>query len=380
MAGGVPFFRHDLGQAELDAVAEVLRQPVLTTGDTVAAVEQALCDCLGRRHAICLTSATAALHLALTANGIGPGDEVITTPLTFVATATAIMQAGARPVFIDVEDATGNLDAARVRAAITARTRAIMPVHMFGHMVDMRALRAIADAHDLVIIEDSAHCVEGTRDGMGPGSLSAAACLSFYATKNLTCGEGGAVVTDDAALAARLRLLSQHGVTKPTAERYRHGYSHFDVETFGWKYNMSNLQAAFLLPQFGRLARKMDERRRLAARYMEKLADVPGLRLPVELPDSRSAWHLFAVRSTLVPRDEMIAGLKDAGIGAVVNYRPVHLLSLFRDRFGHGPGDFPVAEAWGDTVLSLPFWPGMSLDDVDAVADAIGAITARRRS
>src|SRR5205823_9801106 len=190
-----------------DAVAEVLSGPILTTGEYVARFERRFAEALGRRHCIAVTSCTGGLHLSLLALGIGPGDEVITTPMTFIATSTAIIEAGARPVFVDVEPTTGNLDATKVEAAITERTRAILPVHLYGQMCDMRALRDIANHHGLFIVEDAAHCIEGTRDGVRPGLLGDTACFSFYATKNLTCGEGGAVVCNDDALLEKLRLL-----------------------------------------------------------------------------------------------------------------------------------------------------------------------------
>ncbi len=204
----IPFFMHDLGQAELDSIAEVLTGPILTTGETVARFERRFADYLGRRHCLGLTSCTGALHLSLVALGIGPGDEVITTPMTFIATATAILEAGAKPIFVDVEPDTGNLDAACIEAAITKHTRAIVPVHLYGQMCDMEAIRAIADRYGLYVIEDAAHCIEGERNGIRPGQLSHTACFSFYATKNLTCGEGGAVVTDDDALAEKLRCCA----------------------------------------------------------------------------------------------------------------------------------------------------------------------------
>src|SRR5438552_18106175 len=233
----VPFFMHDLGRAELDAVAEVLAGPILTTGEWVARFERRFAAYRGVPNVIAVTSGTGALHLALLALGVGAGDEVITTPMTFVATATAIMETGAKPVFVDVEPETGNLDAARVEPAITDRTRAILPVHLYGQMCDMRALRKIADSYGLAVIEDAAHCVEGSRDGIRTGELGETACYSFYATKNLTCGEGGALVTNDDELAQRARLLRLHGMNKNANDRHKEGYKHWDMTVLGWKYN-----------------------------------------------------------------------------------------------------------------------------------------------
>jgi UDP-4-amino-4-deoxy-L-arabinose-oxoglutarate aminotransferase len=369
----IPFFRHDLGQPELDSIAEVLAGPILTTGETVKLFERRFADYLGRRHAFGVTSATGALHLSLLALGIGPGDEVITTPMSFIATSTAILEAGATPVFVDVEPRTGNLDASRIEAAITPRTKAILPVHLYGQMCDMVAIRAVADRHGLKVIEDAAHCVEGVRDGVRPGQLGDTACFSFYATKNLTCGEGGAVVTDDDAIAEKLRLLRLHGMTKNAADRHREGYQHWDMVLMGWKYNMDNIQAALLLPQMERLESNWERRDTIARRYEDRLAGVPGLSWPqdVSREGDRHARHLFPVWVHDGRRDELIHGLQAAGVGVMVNYRAMHLLTYFRETFGFQAGDFPIAERIGDANLSLPFYPGMPLEYVDIVARCI---------
>jgi dTDP-4-amino-4,6-dideoxygalactose transaminase len=367
----IPFFMHDLGKAELDAVAEVLANPILTTGEWVARFEQRFADYLGARHAVGVTSCTGALHLALLALGIGPGDEVITTPMTFIASATAIMEAGAKPLFVDVEPETGNLDARNIEAAITERTRAIVPVHLYGQMCDMRAIRKIAESYGLKVVEDAAHCVEGMRDGIHTGELGDAACYSFYATKNLTCGEGGALVTNDDELAAKVRLLRLHGMNKNANDRHREGYKHWDMTVLGWKYNMDNIQAALLLPQMDRLEENWRKRRDLAEKYEAKLWDIPNLSRPKTLPLVEHAWHLFPVWVGDGRRDRVIAELQKAGISVMVNYRAIHLLTFFRETFSFIPGDFPVAERIGDASLSLPFYPNMPLDHVDRVVEVL---------
>ena len=356
MASRVPFYLHDLGEPELASVARVLRGPILTTGDFVLEFEKRFAAYLGASHAVGVTSCTGALHLSLLALGIGPGDEVITTPLTFIASSTAIVQAGATPVFVDVEPDTGNLDARLVAGAVTPRTKAILPVHLYGQMCDMRALRQIADRHRLSIVEDSAHCVEGERDGVRPGTLSEAACFSFFATKNLNCGEGGAVVTNDAVRAGELRLLRLHGMDKTSADRAREGYQHWDMVRMGWKYNMDNLQAAVLLPQFDRLEIKSLRREALVRLYLAELAGIPYLAFPARLPYGRHANHLFTVWVKNGRRDEVLAKLQSRGIGCVVNYRAIHLLTYFRQRFGFEPGSFPRAEQIGAETISLPFY------------------------
>jgi dTDP-4-amino-4,6-dideoxygalactose transaminase len=373
----VPFFMHDLGQAELDAIAEVFANPILTTGEWVARFERTFSDYLGARHAIAVTSCTGALHLSLVALGIGPGDEVITTPMTFIATATAIMEAGARPIFVDVEPQTGNLDASLIEAAITEHTRAIIPVHLYGQMCDMKAVRKIADSHGLAVIEDAAHCVEGSRDGIRTGQLGDTACYSFYATKNLTCGEGGAVVTNDDSLAEKLLLLRLHGMNKNANDRHSEGYKHWDMTVLGWKYNMDNIQAAMLLPQMDRLEENWSKRRELARLYEERLRDIPDLSRPATLAGVNHAWHLFPVWVEAGQRDRVIQELQNQGISVMVNYRAIHLLTYYRNAFGFREGDFPIAEKIGDASLSLPFYPNMPREHVDNVTKVLREVLQR---
>jgi UDP-4-amino-4-deoxy-L-arabinose-oxoglutarate aminotransferase len=322
-----------------------------------------------------VTSCTGALHIALLALGIGPGDEVVTTPLTFVATALAVLQAGATPVFVDVEEDTGNIDVDLVERAITQHTRAILPVHLYGQMADMRRARALADRHGLRIVEDAAHCIEGSRDGVRPGDLGEAACYSFYATKSITSGEGGAVACDDDELDRSLRLLRLHGVTKTASDRDREGFRHWDTVAFGWKYNMDNIQAAILLPQLARIDGDRDRRAALAARYLERLDGVRGLRLPVTRPGVRHAWHLFTVWVEGGRRDAVLEGLGERGIGAVVNYEPIHCHSLFRERLGIRV-DLPNAERIGRETLSLPLHARLDAEAVDHVAASLREVVA----
>jgi dTDP-4-amino-4,6-dideoxygalactose transaminase len=375
----IPYFRHDLGQVELESLASVLKGDILTTGEAVSAFEAKFASYLGQRNALAVTSCTGALHMALLALDIGPGDEVITTPMSFVATATAILEAGATPVFVDVEADTGNLDPDRVEAAITAKTKAILPVHLYGLMCDMRALKAIADRHGLHIIEDAAHCIEGVRDGVRPGQLSDAACFSFYATKNLTCGEGGAISVNDDALAERLKLLRLHGMTRMAQESAREGYRHWDMVAMGWKYNMSNIEAALLLPQFDRMDAKLVHRHALAERYDRAFADMDGIKVPSSHPNSVHARHIYTVWCHGCARDDLLAYLHAERIGAVVNYRPIHLMSYFATRYGYQAGDFPTAEWIGNCTISLPFYPDMALEDVDVVAQAAEGCLSQAR-
>ena len=375
----VPFYKHGLGQPELDAIAEVFKGSILTTGEWVSRFEKRFADYLGTKGALGVTSCTGALHMSLLAWDIGPGDEVITTPLTFIASSTAIMEAGARPVFVDVEEDTGNLDAARVEAAITPRTKAILPVHLYGQMCDMKALRAIADRHKLAIFEDAAHCVEGVRDGVKPGQLGDTASFSFYATKNLTCGEGGALTWNDESRSKRLNLLRLHGMTKMAADRAREGYTHWDMTLLGWKYNMDNIQAAMLLPQMDRIDENWEKRQQVALWYEEELQAISGLSTPVTRPNTKHAWHLFPVLIGEGRRDAVIAHLQKAGVGCMVNYRAIHTLSFFKEALRYGADAFPVANRLGDAALSLPFYPTLSREEVREVTRELGVALGKRK-
>ena len=367
----VEFYRHSLGEAEIASVTDVLRSLFLTTGAQVAAFEERFASYLGVGKVVGVTSCTSALHLALLALGVGPGDEVITCPATFAATGNAIIHAGARPVFVDAEPTTGNLDAARVEAALTPRTKAIMPVHLYGVLCDMKAITEIAQAHGLKVIEDSAHAVESIRDGYRSGNLADAACFSFYATKNLSCGEGGAVAVNDPAVDDRLRLLRLHGMSKSAADRYHGRYQHWDLELLGYKANMSNLQAALLLPQLDLLDERLKRREQIARRYEEAFAEVDGIDFPRVPEGAVSARHLFTIWVPEGRRDEILWGLQERNVGVAVNFRPIHLLRYYVETFGYERGSFPVAEEIGDRTISIPMYPGLTDEEVEYVIEQI---------
>lgn len=371
----VEFYKHSLGDAEKVRLMKCLDGIFLTTGSYVREFEEKFAEYFKASECVGVTSCTAALHLSLLACGVGPGDEVITTPLTFIATANAVHYTGARPVFVDVEAETGLMDPARVEAAITEKTRAIIPVHLYGQMCDMRALRNLADQHSLSLIEDAAHCVEGHRDGIRPSELSDAACFSFYATKNITSGEGGAVVTNDAKLADRLRALRSHGMTKEAAERYAGTYQHWDMSLLGYKYNMFNIQAALLIDQLGGMEDRLQRRENICREYEEAFSNNPNIDLLAILSDSRSARHLLTILVDPARRDEILTRLSEAGIGVAVNYRAIHLLSYFREVLGHKEGDFPNAEMIGSRTISLPLYPLLKKKEIRYVIECVNAAT-----
>lgn len=373
----IEFYRHNIGAEEKASVLKTLDTLFLTTGEATYEFERKLSDYLGVERAIGVMSCTAALHLALLALGIGPGDEVITTPMTFIATANAILHAGATPVFVDVEQSTGNLDARLIEAAITPRTRALLPVHLYGHMCDMRALKAIADRHQLKIVEDAAHCLEGMREGARPGQLSDAACFSFYTTKSITCGEGGAIALNNDELAETLRKLTLHGMSKGAADRYAGTFQHWDMELLGWKYNMSNIQAALLIPQLERLERYRARREEICLRYQQAFASLPGVGFPDVLPRTTSARHLFTIWVEAGARDAVIAELQRRGVSVAVNYRAIHLLKYYREQFGFRRGDFPVAERIGDSTITLPLYPSLSAEEVDYIISTVQRVVSK---
>lgn len=367
----IPFYRHNLGDEEKLRLVEILDSPILTTGRATAAAEEALGAYVGVPHVIGLDSCTAALHVALLAHDIGPGDEVIVPAMTFVATANAVLMAGARPVFADVDPQTGCLTPETVRPRLSPCTRAVIPVHLYGLLCDMEGLAALADEHKLILIEDSAHCLEARRGPVHPGSHSACACFSFYATKSLTCGDGGALATHDAALAERVRRLALHGMTTSAYDRYGKRYQHWDMPAWGWKYNLDNIRAAVLIPQIKHLDERWRRRQQLAALYEATLAGVPGVEFPRVAEADWSARHLFTIWVAPDRRDEILAALQDRGIGVAVNYRAVHLLEYYRRTLGHQRGDLPHAELIGDRTLSLPFYPRLTDDQAAEVVAAV---------
>lgn len=363
----IEFFRHNLNQDDFDSIHEVLQSIFLTTGHVVKEFEDRLASYLSCGNVIGVTSCTAALHLTLLAWGIGEGDEVITTPMSFCATSNAILHTGATPVFVDVEEETGNIHADRIEAGITKKTKAILPVHLYGQMCDMKKIRRIADRHGLVVIEDAAHCIEGRRDGIRVGELGDAACFSFYATKNLTSGEGGAIATNDPKKAEALAMLRMHGIDKSATDRYTKKYQHWDMPLLGWKYNMDNIHASLLVHQIDRLNGYWQKRDGIWNRYEEALRGVKGVAILKTLPDTKHARHLFTILVAPEKRDSLLWTLQDRGVGVAVNYRAIHLLKYYRQQFGYREGNFPSAERIGAGTISLPLYPSLKNDEVDYV-------------
>jgi dTDP-4-amino-4,6-dideoxygalactose transaminase len=352
----IPIAQPVLGQPEIDAVVAVLRSGQLAQGEVVARLERRFADLVGARHAIAVSNGTAALHVALLAHGIGPGDEVITTPFSFIATANAILYCGARPVFADVCPDTLNLDPAALAARITPRTRAILPVHLYGHPADLPAIEAIAARHGLTVIEDAAQA-HGAAIGDRAIGQRGTATFSFYATKNVTTAEGGIVTTDDDGVADRLRLLRSHG----QRERYRH-------EMLGYNYRLTDLQAAIGLAQLDRLE-ELTEARIANAAYLN--ARLRGALTPATRPGCRHVYHQYVLR---VPNDrDGVAGrLAALGVGTAVHYPvPIHRQPLYA-QLGYQDA-LPIAERASREVLSLPVHPALTIDELERIAALVSA-------
>jgi len=367
----VEFYRHQLTGDLLPEIGNVFGSVFLTTGPVTAQFETAFSEYLGVKRTVGLTSCTAGLFLCLRAWGIGPGDEVIVPAMTFVATANAVLHAGAVPVFADVDPDTGLMDIGSASGIVTSRTKAVIPVHLYGRMVDMRAFRKFADTHKLKLLEDAAHCVEGDFNGIKPGQVGDAACFSFYATKNITCGEGGAVATNDEDLADKLRILRLHGLDKDASLRY-HDFRHWDMVELGWKYNMNDIQASMLLPQLARIGDYHEMRERVYGEYISGLETCPYVGIVTKTaPGINHAYHLFVVRVNAGIRDRFIAHLRGCGIGLTINYRAVHLNSFYRNALDTRPGMCPHAEKMGEEVVSLPFYPALDSDSIGYVVTSI---------
>jgi dTDP-4-amino-4,6-dideoxygalactose transaminase len=375
----LPFHVPSIGAEEIAEVVDTLRSGWLTTGTKTQRFEQEFATRLGVPGALALSSGTAALHLALRVCGVGPGDDVVVPTYTFTATGEVVTYVGARPVLADVDPVTCNLTAGALERALTPRTRAVIVVHIAGLPCDMASIRAVADAHGLVVVEDAAHAFPAHRDGRPVGTLGDAAAFSFYATKNITTGEGGMLVCRDPARLDEARILALHGISRDAWKRYTAAGSwRYEVLAAGHKYNLSDLAASVGLPQLRRVDAFLARRRALAARYDAGLSGVGGVECPPDAPDGGHARHLYMIQlrpgALAIGRDAFIEALRARNIGTSVHFIPLHLHPWYQRALGYRAGDFPGAERAFAGVLSLPLYPAMRDGDVDDVVAAVADV------
>jgi dTDP-4-amino-4,6-dideoxygalactose transaminase len=379
----LPFSRPSIDRATIDEVVACLESGWITTGPRVKQFEDDLKAYVGAPHMLALSSATAGLHVVLAALKLQPGDEVITTPMTFAATLNTIVLTGGTPVLVDVEPGTYNIDVTRIQDAITPRTRAIMPVHFAGLPVDLDPLYALAEKHGLRVIEDAAHAIGTEYKGRRIGGFGDTQVFSFHPNKNMTTGEGGAVATRDPSLAEAVALLRFHGMDREAWNRFgKKGSQHYEIIAPGYKYNMMDIQAALGLHQLKQLDGFIARRTVLAQRYQRMLAGWQQWSLPLTPAYAhKHAWHLYAplINPDVagMDRDTFMAGMKERDIGTGLHYRAAHLYPYYREHYGFKPGDFPVAESISERIVSLPLFPSMTDADQDRVLTAMADLFQR---
>ena len=369
----VPLSRPDISPADIDAVAAVLKTPNLSLGPKLREFENALAGYVGMRHGVAVNSGTSALHLVVRALGLGPGDEMITSPFTFVATANCALFEGARPVFVDIDPETWNLDVGKLEAAITERTRLLMTVHIFGRPMPMDRVMEIGARRKVTVVEDACEALGATYKGRKAGTFGAAATFAFYPNKQMTTGEGGMIVTNDDGLDALCRSMRNQG-RDPGAGWLAHA-------RLGYNYRLSDVNCALGLAQLSRLPEFLDARRRVAERYMNKLSELDEIVLPAPCRDGQISWFVFVVRLAdrfaQEDRDKVLASLREQGIGAGNYFSPVHLQPFYRQQFGYKPGDLPVTESISARTLALPFYNRLTPEDQDLVVACLKSALAR---
>jgi perosamine synthetase len=380
----IPFHKPAIGEDEVRSVVETLRSGWLTTGSKVKSFEEDFAKYVGSKYAIAVNSGTAALHLALDAVGIKENDEVIVPTMTFTATAEVVLYFKAKPLLVDCECDTLNLDPAKLEATITPKTKAIVPVHMAGQPCNMDEILKIARRHNLRVIEDAAHALPASYRGQTVGTIGDITCFSFYATKTITTGEGGMATTNNSKWAERMRIMSLHGISHDAWKRYtKEGSWYYEVLYPGFKYNLTDLAAAIGGEQLKKCSEFWQARQRIAMTYSRAFAELDGVQVPACRSDVQHAWHLFVIQldseRLKINRNQFIDALREEEIGTSVHSIPLHLHPYYRDKFAYKPADFPNATAVFERIVSLPIYPRMTGNDVDRVIDTVSAIADRHR-
>jgi perosamine synthetase len=385
LQGGTPvrstllsYGRQSIDEQDIQAVVDVLRSDWLTTGPKVAEFEEAFAATVGAKYAVSFSSGTAALHAAVFAAGLTENDEAITSPMTFCATANAVIHQGGTAVFADICSDTLNIDPAEVERRITRYTRAILPVDYAGHPADLNPVMEIAERYGLVVIEDACHALGAKYRGRQVGSIAHMTVFSFHPVKHITTGEGGMVTTNEARFADRLRLFRNHGISSDARARQTNGQWHYEMVALGLNYRLTDIGCALGLGQLGKLASNVARRQQIAARYTAALASIPGVITPARRDRVDPAWHLYPIRLASnglhLDRGEVFRALRAENIGVNVHYIPVHLHPYYRERFGYKPGNFPAAEAAYERLISLPMFHAMTDQDVEDVITAVAKV------
>ncbi len=381
----LPYHQSWLEDDEINEVVDTLKSGWLTTGPKTKSFEEAFKNYIGSKHAIGLNSCTAGLHMSLAVQEFEPGDEVLVPPITFPATVNVVVHQNLKPVFVDVEPDTLNLDATKLEEKISPRTRAIIPVHFAGHACDMDAIDAVAQKHKLCVIEDAAHAIETRYKGRKVGTLGSLASFSFYATKNITTGEGGMLTTDDDDLAEKIRVMRLHGLSRDAWKRYgKSGFAHWQLHAPGFKYNMSDINASLGIHQLKKVDRFLEIRKRYAARYNEAFGELEEVE-PLAVRDyTDPAYHIYVLilkleRLTLT-RDEFLNAMQEAGIGMAVHFTSLHLQPYFKERFNSHIEPLPNAAHCSNRIVSLPLYPKMTPADVERVISTATALIKKHRA
>jgi perosamine synthetase len=376
----LPYGRQSISEEDIQAVVDVLRSDWLTTGPKVAEFEEALAAQVGAKYAVAFSSGTAALHGAAFAAGLKPGDEAITSPLTFAATANCVLYQGARPVFADVSPDTLNLDPDRMAERITPNTRAILPVDYAGHPADLDPILDLAERHGLTVIEDACHALGAEYKGRRTGSIAHMSVFSFHPVKHVATGEGGMVTTDRADLAENLRRFRNHGISSDARQRQASGQWHYEMVLLGFNYRLTDVACALGISQLKKLDANLARRREIAARYTAAFRDLRGVIAPSVRPDVNPAWHLYPIRinTSQLKKDRayVFRALRAENIGVNVHYIPVHLHPYYRDQFGYRGGEYPIAETAYGQLISLPMFHAMTDQDVEDVIAAVSKVSA----
>lgn len=378
----IPFHKPFIKKDEINAVVKTLKNGWLTMGPKTAEFEDSFKKYIGSKHAIAVNSCTAALHLALKAIDLQAGDEVIIPAMTFAATGEVVCYFGAKPVLVDIEKDTHNMDISKIEKVITHRTKAIIPVHYGGQPCDMNEIRKIAKKHRLYIIEDAAHSLPASYKGKKIGTIGDMTCFSFYATKTLTTGEGGMVTTQNRKWAEKIKILRLHGISKDAWKRYsKDGSWYYEITDMGYKYNMTDIQAALGMSQLKKVERMWKMRREIAKRYNDAFKNIPEITVPFIKPDRTTAWHLYVIRlnteALKIDRNGFIKELGKRGVSSSVHFIPLHMHPYYRKNYGYKPDDLPNACNAYKRIISLPIYPGMTRENVQNVIRAVRYIINR---